>query len=68
MTTNQNPFQRDLGGCIASIVSAAERIECVKSFTYQQCMDAAKLNGLQETVIAAIQRRIRKLSALQVNA
>ncbi|MCC7484578.1 MAG: hypothetical protein IT529_06270 [Burkholderiales bacterium] len=55
---SRDPF---LGKHGYGAVDAASRIERVRSFTRAQCQAALTVPGLQKTVCAAIERRLREL-------
>ena len=62
--TIQDPFMTGLnpitGGPIGA-VDVASRIKMVQAFNRNQCMQAMQLPDLQETVRAAVARRLRHL-------
>lgn len=59
---NKNPFYAaTYNGRDCYHISAADRLLSVQRFTLVQCQAALELPGLQKSVIAALERRIRKL-------
>lgn len=57
-----NPFLNERG---FGAVDTQSRLDLVKRFDLADCKAALALNGLQQTVEAAINRRIRKLEKEQ---
>ncbi len=55
-----NPFATSDG---MEYVDATSRLERVKEFSAEECLAALELTGLQKTVRAAVERRLRKLRA-----
>lgn len=61
--SEQHPFfARRYGGRVTYHVDAESRLDCVKTFTREQCDAALRLTALQKTVRDAIFRRLRKLA------
>lgn len=57
-----NPFKAAVHDGIQTYYGTAEdRIHCVSRFTRAECEAALQLPGLQKTVAAAVQRRLRHL-------
>ena len=64
MKPQDNPFYTgDWCGHPTFITGAGDRIEEVKDFTVEQCQAALNVRGLQQSVIDAIHRRLKKLGA-----
>ena len=59
----KNPFlNTQYGGRWMGPVTAADRASMVQTFNAEQCKAALQVPGLQKSVIAAIERRQRKLA------
>ncbi|WP_285259213.1 hypothetical protein [Halopseudomonas bauzanensis] len=59
---NKNPFYASTyNGRDFYHIAAADRLLSVQRFTLEQCQAALELPDLQKSVIAALERRIRKL-------
>lgn len=58
-----NPFARGVTprGEQLYTISAEDRIFAVRSFDAAQCNAALEVDGLQKTVLAAVQRRLRQI-------
>lgn len=57
---DRNPFVTRNGQAVDTV----SRIHMVKEFSRQQCEDAIKYVGLQSTVQAAVNRRMKQLAKL----
>ena len=65
MSTFANPFQAGTyDGRPTYHTDAESRMRAAKEFTRAQCEAALLVKGLQKTVEAAVQRRLRKLSTV----
>lgn len=63
----EDPFKAELYfGIQTYYCSADDRIRAVSCFSRSQCEAALKLVGLQKTVLAAVQRRMRALNKVSV--
>ena len=54
-----NPFESPYGG---QWIDVESRVHCVSNFTFQECVDALRLDGLQKTVRVAVERKMRKIA------
>lgn len=62
-----NPFLAGVyDGVQTQKVSADDRVQAVKYFNRAQCEAALKVNGLQKTVEAAVQRRLRHYAKVAI--
>lgn len=58
-----NPFSSGVyDGIETQIVTAEDRLRMVPGFNRAKCEAALKVDGLQKTVFAALQRRLRQLA------
>jgi hypothetical protein len=61
-----NPFYfNTYSGHDVYTVITADMLECVRLFSPAQCEAALKIDDLQKTVRAAVERRLRKLRKFQ---
>jgi len=66
MMNTSNPFECGCyDGRVVQVCNAEERVRMVRGFTWAQCEDALLLEGLQKTVVHAIQVRLRALDREQ---
>ena len=62
MKIHANPFKAGIPGHPqAQTIDAESRVRLVRDFSLDQCNLALLIPGLQKTVLAAVQRRVRQL-------